>query len=1238
MPETIDSVKKNLRSVLISSKDGVRATKLQGEYRELAGSYIPHSKFGFHSLDEFLSTLKDVVRLGYSRTGELTYYAIADLSTQHIQAMVAKQRGKKTSQKKVSRSSYHRNKATRSHHKAPFVHSPMRYHNLSVKINSFGSGSGSSTRKIMYSRTSPHKFIPNWIAGGDARPNGSRNDHSHQVAIAPRFEKLYKKQAESSSVDKFKNPLGSAIAVVSETTSAAGDSVRSSSSENTLPSPNDKSASPISEKRLKINLHKLLEVNPNGLHSTNVCALYKEIFSEEFPAILVEKIISKNVSGFAQVDKIAVGSGFKYILFPIDEGKAKKELTAKFPTPRATEKPPTDVTVATHTLLALGEEHKVKVQSVVSCDEIYVILVAEEQKMAAMHKELKQQLKKPWPCHFNLIKPGSYVISKLSIRVGARAKVKSVTSEHAEIFDIDFGDTFWVVISDLQLMPASLAKNPEFLIRCSMHRSNDPNGKWFDATAVKFYDSYAHANLMMKTIAISTTHSVNMHSPEHKHSVFFYHNSFNINFRLFSEEEEQILKNKANSYNPFEFQPPGCVKLPSEEYCDLYVFNASCTTEIEACIIGEGYSDELVELETKMQSFYSKTNQNWILSNPPPLDCVYAVLSEDTCIRGKLISIDGDQANVYFVDNGELETVNLSDLRPLTREFAAFPMQVVTVSLAGLDHPILSTHSDVLQKLNDVVVYKSCTAHVVARFLVDSARPTYIVELIDTAGPAYLNINDICLNMVYDDDLLPTLPDVGSESLVSISHIDPDSEKVFIRTAGEGMQTLNQCCAEVEKQLQGQKMLPSQCARNLYPGKHCLVQAGGSFHRVRIIEIADGKPCGITVFFIDIGKQERVTRGRLFKIKMETLFYIPPQAVCCRLSGNTSASSTSVLLMDVTLDIKSTVLVRLDKLSDSDQPHLISMWTDETKQTVVVSKQAPPNPSLMSSGAPGNDLPETSLPLAVFRSDSLQQDVNNSNGKSKKTATDEMIVMAQCQNSNKSENNFTEADIDDLSSITSPSPVPLPMTSALFHPSTKFSDTLFPVVVEEVINPCHMQLIAMKNIESRNILSRTLISFYEQNPHKNLPSSMIDVGENYALSFAKQFWHRVQIRGKLGNTISVYFIDFGACVQSVFDLKKVRLCKLVTPFSTIPGLAVTAKLAGIMPLDKNNLAWPDSVSKRLSSLIKGKCFVAHVLKVTGEKSLHGRYIYHVCLCNTRATPEVWINDLLVDKWRCANYM
>lgn len=65
-----ESIKKMLRAVLQSSKEGVSVSSLQSDYQSLCGESIPLKMLGFSTLEDYLQSIPSVVRLEH-RMGEV---------------------------------------------------------------------------------------------------------------------------------------------------------------------------------------------------------------------------------------------------------------------------------------------------------------------------------------------------------------------------------------------------------------------------------------------------------------------------------------------------------------------------------------------------------------------------------------------------------------------------------------------------------------------------------------------------------------------------------------------------------------------------------------------------------------------------------------------------------------------------------------------------------------------------------------------------------------------------------------------------------------------------------------------------------------------------------------------------------------------------------------------------------------------------------------------------------------
>ena len=94
----LEKTRKELRSVLISAPRGVPARMLLKDYKMVTGKELPYRQLGFNTLEDFIHSQSDVVRIGLGPTGEPTLYGVANAETAQISRFVASQ--KKTKLKK----------------------------------------------------------------------------------------------------------------------------------------------------------------------------------------------------------------------------------------------------------------------------------------------------------------------------------------------------------------------------------------------------------------------------------------------------------------------------------------------------------------------------------------------------------------------------------------------------------------------------------------------------------------------------------------------------------------------------------------------------------------------------------------------------------------------------------------------------------------------------------------------------------------------------------------------------------------------------------------------------------------------------------------------------------------------------------------------------------------------------------------------------------------------------------
>lgn len=85
------TVKREVRSLLLSLKGGCTPKQLQDDYLKIIGEPLPYRQLGFSSFTAFLESVPDVVRISGPRQARVLY-GQANESTKHIARMVQSQR------------------------------------------------------------------------------------------------------------------------------------------------------------------------------------------------------------------------------------------------------------------------------------------------------------------------------------------------------------------------------------------------------------------------------------------------------------------------------------------------------------------------------------------------------------------------------------------------------------------------------------------------------------------------------------------------------------------------------------------------------------------------------------------------------------------------------------------------------------------------------------------------------------------------------------------------------------------------------------------------------------------------------------------------------------------------------------------------------------------------------------------------------------------------------------------
>lgn len=641
--------------------------------------------------------------------------------------------------------------------------------------------------------------------------------------------------------------------------------------------------------------------------------------------------------------------------------------------------------------------------------------------------------------------------------------------------------------------------------------------------------------------------------------------------------------------------PP--LELPNSNYWDIYVTYIQDFNNIKFRLIGDQYSNAYDDLVTDMELYYME-EKNLSPVSETIVGKVYAASYDESWFRVQVLSINGDQVTVLFIDHGDEEQLSVSLIHNLHKNFCNLPAQSVSCALAGLEYG--GKDQSALNLLQTLALGQTLVGQVVSR------QDNISLILFNTATEEDININEKVSQQLDLNFVEPTLPQVGGVAEVYVMHVTSSGD-IYVQIETETFKLLENLLEMARSRTE--EMLGEDV--KIDPTRLYLAQFSedGQWYRAapRSSVDPDGK---VLMWFVDFGNSDRVPSASLRPLEgvNERLTKIPHQALLCRLHNVPSTG----------LEWTERACHRLMELLPEDSPLLLKVQ--------AVKSNGPPLVELFKRLQPQNELVSINATLGIdnslFRNDGDSN--NNSVNKEVVLSPSRTRSRRSSTNSQTSSSSGLNSGPSSMNSYYDSTPTS-PRPGALIPMEVPRVGEYFDVYVTYAASPSNFAVQSWKMTKKLSALMSKMHVYY--NNANNLQTlDELQAGGFYAVKHSDDSWYRAQVSMHQGDIVSGLFVDYGDC----FIVTRDNVQPLPTAFHALPYQAIKAKISGISAA---NLDWTPEDCCRFQELVEYREFVSIVANIESANDSDG-YVISLRLINTSDPKlDVYIDQILVDEGR-----
>ncbi|XP_050666481.1 tudor domain-containing 6-like isoform X3 [Leptidea sinapis] len=394
-----------------------------------------------------------------------------------------------------------------------------------------------------------------------------------------------------------------------------------------------------------------------------------------------------------------------------------QHITAKNPQHTLTAVPPTNAvppkpsspkksTTYKSRLLEVNSQHKVFVSYADEGPELFAIqMVSDANLLQNMMDEINRRP------HKSLAEPpmiGTVCLGRMSgDRIICRAIVMNLSGSQCKLFFVDFGDTEMVSYYDIFDIPEEFVKPNVFAMR-------------FCLSGVKKLEKSPHLNKTFKQLVNGNILTLRVVAPEGPPLIQY--------GELYLDNKNVLELLMANMKDNLQFK--------WMEMLSLGTRHSVLVSYVDSCIkFYVQLSEKIDELNAVMEAVKVHCEHS---SSPGPLPvgavCCARFPDDDNWYRAMVRHTQGEQVVVAYVDYGNEQEVNVSDLRTITPGLIQLPAQALKCALKGFENKPVETKTS--NQLEMLALEKTLTM-TIDGFL---SKDTMLVSLVDDTVSPLLDI------------------------------------------------------------------------------------------------------------------------------------------------------------------------------------------------------------------------------------------------------------------------------------------------------------------------------------------------------------------------------------------------------------------------------------------------------------------------------------------------------------------